>query len=292
MEIEEVLMARDELIVVTGATGRQGGAVARHLLADGWRVRGVTRSAGSAAARELARRGVEVVTADMGDLASLGRAFAGAYGVYSVQNAMTATSEGEVAQGRNVATAAAEAGVSHLVHGSAGPGTPGTGVAAWDGKLEVAAYARSRGLSLTVLRPTAFMELMTDKDLYPPVAAWHLMPRIVGEDRPLPWLCADDLGAIAAQAFADPATYAGLDIGLAADVRTIAQCRADWRAVTGRSPRRFPMPLWLFERFVGQDLTRMWRWLATHDIPADVDRTRSLLPTAVTVEEFLRRRLA
>jgi uncharacterized protein YbjT (DUF2867 family) len=283
-------MATDDLVVVTGATGRQGGAVARHLLADGWRVRGVTRSPHSAAAHELARRGVEVVPADMGELDALSRVCAGAYGVFSVQNAMIAGEEGEAAQGRNVATAAADAGVSHLVYGSAGPGTPRTGVAAWDVKLEVAEYARSCDLPLTVLRPMAFMELMTDKDLYPAVAAWHLMPRLVGDDRRLPWLSAEDLGAIAARAFADPAVYVGMDIGLAADVCTLAQCRALWRDVTGRDPRRFPMPVWLFERFVGQDLTRMWRWLATHDVEADLARTRSLLPTAATVEEFIRRR--
>jgi uncharacterized protein YbjT (DUF2867 family) len=283
-------MARDELIVVTGATGRQGGAVARHLVADGWRVRGVTRSGGSAAARELARRGVEVVTADMNDVDAMKRACADAYGVYNVQNPMISGEDGEEAQGRNVIDAAAEAGVSHLVYGSAGPGTPGTGVAAWDVKLEVAAYARSRGLPLTVLRPMAFMELMTDKDFYPPVSVWHLMPRLVGEDRPLPWLSAVDLGAIAARAFDDPATYVGMDVGLAADVRSLAQCRDVWRRVTGHAPRRFPMPLWMFERFVGRDLTRMWRWLAEHDVDADVARTRSLLPAAVSVEEFVRGR--
>ncbi len=283
-------MSRDDLVVVTGVTGRQGGAVARHLLAAGWRVRGLTRSSASAAAHELARRGVEVVTADMGDLDALSRACAGAHGVYSVQNAMIAGEDGEAAQGRNVATAAADAGVSHLIYGSAGPGTPGTGVAAWDVKLEVAAYARSCGLPLTVLRPMAFMELMTDKNLYPPVAAWHLMPRLVGDDRPLPWLSAEDMGAIAARAFGDPATHVGMDIGLASDICTLAQCRAVWRRVTGRDPRRIPMPVWLFERFAGQDLTRMWRWLAAHDVEADVAQTRSLLPTAATVEEFVRRR--
>ncbi len=283
-------MAHDDLVVVTGATGRQGGAVARQLLAEGWRVRGVTRSPDSAAARELAARGVEVVRADMGDLDAMRLACEEAHGVFSVQNPMIAGEAGELVQGRTVAAAAADAGVSHLVLGSAGPGTPGTGVAAWDGKLEVAAYARSRGLPLTVLRPMAFMELMTDKDLYPPVAAWHLMPRIVGDDRPLPWLSADDIGAIAARAFADPATYVGADLDLAADVRTLAECRETWRRVTGRHPRRFPMPVWLFERFTGQDLTRMWRWLATHEVVTDVSRTRSILPTAATVEEFVRRR--
>ena len=142
---------------------------------------------------------------------------------------MISGADGEVAQGKNVVDAAASGGVSHLVYGSAGPGTPGTGVAAWDVKLEVAAYARSRGLPLTVLRPMAFMELMTDKDLYPPVAAWHLMPRLVGEHRPIPWLSAEDLGAIAARAFADPASYIGSDLPLAADIRTLSQCRTTWR---------------------------------------------------------------
>jgi uncharacterized protein YbjT (DUF2867 family) len=283
-------MAEDDIVVVTGATGRQGGAVVRHLLSDGWRVRAVTRSPGSDRARALVRRGAEVVAGDMADLDAMRRACAGAYGVYSVQNPMTAGEEGEAVQGRNVATAAADAGVTHLVHGAAGPGTPGTGVAAWDVKLEVAAYARSRGLPVTVLRPMAFMELMTDKDLYPPVAVWHLMPRLVGEDRPLPWLSAEDLGAIAARVFGGPATYVGADLGLAADVRTLRQCREVWRDVTGRSPRRIPMPLWLFERFAGPDLTRMWRWLASHDVEADVAQTRSVHPGAETVEEFVRRR--
>jgi uncharacterized protein YbjT (DUF2867 family) len=136
----------------------------------------------------------------------------------------------------------------------------------------------------------AFMELMTDKDLYPPVAAWHLMPRLVGEERPLPWLSADDVGAIAARAFADPASYVGRDLALAGDVRTLSECRAIWRRVTGRNPRRFPMPLWLFKKFTGPDLTRMWRWLATHDVAVDPTETREHHPHAATVEQFLRQR--
>ena len=284
-------MTRDDhVIVVTGATGRQGGAVARHLLAEGWRVRGVTRSPDSAAAQELAKLGVEVVRADMADPDAMREACAGAHGVFSVQNPMISGEEGELAQGRNVVDAATDAGVSHLVYGSAGPGTPGTGVAAWDVKFAVAQYARSRGVPLTVLRPMAFMELMTDKDLYPSVAAWHLMPRLVGEERPLPWLSADDLGAIAARAFAEPASYVGADLPLAADVRTLSECRTIWRRVTGRRPRRFPMPVWLFERFVGPDLTRMWRWLATHEVDVDLADTRAHHPDVATVEEFVRRR--
>ena len=280
----------NQLVVVMGATGRQGGAVARCLLADGWRVRGVTRSPTGDAARELAASGVEMVQADMADPDSIRRACEGAYGVFSVQNPMISGEEGEVLQGRNVADEAAAAGVSHLVYGSAGPGTPGTGVASWDSKVEVAEHTRSLGLPLTVLRPMAFMELMTDRDLYPAVAAWHLMPKLVGEQRPITWLSAEDVGAIAARAFREPESYVGADLALAADLRTIAECRAIWQRETGRSPRRFPMPAWLFERFVGPDLTRMWRWLATHDVDVDLTETRAHLPTATTVDQFVRQR--
>jgi uncharacterized protein YbjT (DUF2867 family) len=280
----------DGPVVVTGATGRQGGAVARHLRAGGWQVRGVTRSPGSPAARDLARLGVEVVTADLADADTVRAVCEGAHGVFSVQNPAKGGRDAELLQGRTVVEAAAHAGVSHLVLASAGPGVPGTGVDAWDVKLEVVAHARDRGVPLTVLRPMAFMELMTDKNLYPQVAAWHLMPRLVGEDRPLPWLAAEDVGVIAAKAFGDPASYVGRDLPLAAERRTLAECRATWRDVTGRDPRRFPMPVWVFEKFVGPDLTRMWRWLATHDVDTDPAQTRSLHPTALTVEEFVRRR--
>jgi uncharacterized protein YbjT (DUF2867 family) len=283
------MAGQDRVVVVTGATGRQGGATARHLLAGGWRVRAVTRSADSKAARRLAALGAEIVQADMASADEMRKACAGAHGVFSVQNAMTSGEQGELAQGKNAADAAADSGVAHLVYGSAGPGTPGTGVAAWDVKLDVADHARSIGLPLTVLRPMAFMELMTDKDLYPAVAAWHLMPRIVGIDRPIPWLSAEDLGVVAARAFGDPGSYIGLDVGLAADVRTLGECREIWRRVTARSPRAFPMPVWLFQRFVGPDLTRMWRWLASHDIAVDVSETRAHHPSAMTVEQFLRR---
>ncbi len=134
------------IIVVTGATGRQGGAVARHLLADGWRVRGVTRSPDSKAAKTLAGLGVELARADMADGDRMRAVCVGGHGVFSVQNPMISGEQGELIQGCNVVDAAAAAGVSHMVYGSAGPGTPNSGVAAWDVKLEVAGYARSVGL--------------------------------------------------------------------------------------------------------------------------------------------------
>jgi uncharacterized protein YbjT (DUF2867 family) len=278
------------VVAVLGATGRQGGAVARHLLADGWRVRALTRRPADKPARELAQLGAEVLEADMADFAALRVAFADAYGVYSVQNPMISGIEAEVLHGKNVADAAKQTGVKHLVYGSAGIGVPGTGVPEWDSKLAVQAHMQTLGLPFTVLRPMAFMELMTDKAFFPPVSAWHLMPKLMGADRRIPWLCVDDLGAIAARAFGDPDGFIGADLKLAGDLKSIAECRELWAEVIGGPPRRFPMPVWMFERFVGTNLTTMWRWLRTGHVDADLAETRRVLPTVSTVREWLTRR--
>jgi uncharacterized protein YbjT (DUF2867 family) len=284
------MASRDRVVAVTGATGRQGGAVARRLLSDGWRVRAVTRKPDRPAARALAALGAEVVRADMMNTSELVHAFGDAYGVYSVQNFMPAGTEAEIIQGKNVADAAKATSVQHIVYGSAGTGATDTGIPSWDSKLTVQAHIEALGLPLTVLRPMAFMELMTDKGFFPPVSTWSLMPRLMGHDRPVGWICVDDLAAIAARAFAEPGRFIGADLSLTSDVQSIAQCRQIWGEVYGRPPRRASMPVWMFQRFVGSDLITMWRWLRTARFDIDPTPTRTVLPTALTVREWLVRR--
>jgi uncharacterized protein YbjT (DUF2867 family) len=231
--------------------------------------------------------GAEVILAELSDPASLLRAFDGAHGVYSVQNPMTSGLDAETVHGKNVADTAKKVGVDHLVYGSAGVGVAGTDVGSWESKLEVEAHMKALDLPVTVLRPMAFMELMTDETFFPAVSTWHLMPKLMGADRPVPWLCLDDLGAIAARVFANPDRFIGQDIKLASEVQTLRECRAVWREVMGRSPRRFPMPVWAFERFVGTDLTTMWRWLRTGHFDIDTSQTHAIVPTAATVRQWL-----
>src|SRR5262245_51877522 len=77
---------KNKIIAVTGATGQQGGVVARKLLAEGWKVRALTRDVDKPAAQELASLGAEIVAGDMEKQSELDVAFKGAYGVFSVQN--------------------------------------------------------------------------------------------------------------------------------------------------------------------------------------------------------------
>jgi uncharacterized protein YbjT (DUF2867 family) len=275
------------IVAVTGATGRQGRAVVRALLAEGWRVRGLTRDPARERARALAALGAEMVLADMEDPAALDRAFNGVHGVYSVQNHQISRLDGEIRQGRNVAEAAKRADVAHLVYGSAGTGERGTGIGSWESKLDVEERLRELDLPVTVLRPTAFMELMTDPAFYPAVGVWHVWPKLAGGSFEVLWLSCEDLGVIAGKVFADPQRYIGRDLTLAADRRSLDECRHIYARVYGRNPRRFPMPVWMLQRFA-PDTIALWRWLRATAFDTDLDVARSIHPTALGVEAWLR----
>src|SRR5687767_864808 len=112
-------MADKKIIAVTGATGTQGGGLVRAILADpnsGFAVRAITREPNKDKAKALAAAGAEVVKADLDDVESLKKAFAGAHGVYGVTNFWEHFSgEKEKAQAKNIADAAKAAGVKHVV---------------------------------------------------------------------------------------------------------------------------------------------------------------------------------
>lgn len=276
-----------QIIAVTGATGMQGRAVTRQLLAEGWRVRALTRNPARRKARAVGALGAEIVRADMDDTAGLERAFDGVSGVFAVHNHHISGYDGELAQGRNVTDAALRAGVPQVVYSAAGIGRPGTGIGSWDVKERIVQYMRDRDLPVAILRPMAFMELMTAPKFVPAASTWHLMPELMGAGRPVGWLAVDDLAVIAAKAFGERDRFVGRDVKLAADVRSIDECRALWREVMGRPPRRVPMPVWLFERFVGTDETTMWRWLRSNDIDLDTQPARQLHPQALSVHAWL-----
>jgi uncharacterized protein YbjT (DUF2867 family) len=278
---------KGKTFVVTGATGRQGSAVVRHLIQGGAQVKGLTRNPQSKKAKRIAAFGTKLVTGDMNDLSRLKTVFQGASGVYSVQNPYTSSFAAEVQQGKNVADAARATGIAHIVQGSAGFGEK-TGIPSWDSKLEIQEYMQSLGLPLTVLRPTAFMELISDPGFYPMASTFHHMPRLMGADKKVTWLAIDDLGAIAAKVFNDPQKYIGQDIKLASDLQTINEVRALYQEALGRKAPHFPMPEFMFRLFTGDDLIIMWKYLRTANYNwFTTDATLAILPEAQTVRTWM-----
>src|SRR5262245_47105712 len=216
----------DKVIAVTGATGQQGGAVARKLLADGWKVRALTRDVNKPTAQELASLGAEIVPGDMENSAELNAAFQGAYGVFSVQNFWLPNVgyEGEIRQGKNVADAAKAAGVQHLVYSSVGAAHRGMGQKHFDSKWIIEQYIHTLDVPYTILRPAAFM------DNYNWSRAYILNGTFTGTglrpEKEMQIIAVEDIGVFVALAFANPKEFLGKTIELSGDELTEAQIAA------------------------------------------------------------------
>jgi uncharacterized protein YbjT (DUF2867 family) len=161
-------MAAKKVLVVFGATGVQGGSVAKAFLGDAklkesWVIRGVTRDVSKPSAKSLENLGAETITADLNDASTLKNAVKGAYAVFAVTNFWESHSaDVEIKQGKAIADAAKEAGVQHFVWSSLLNVTELSkgalpGVTHFDSKAKVEAYIRQIGLPATFFLPGFYM---------------------------------------------------------------------------------------------------------------------------------------
>ena len=193
-------------VLVTGATGKQGGSVARHMLGKGWNLVALTRDPKSKAAKALLEKGVEVVQGDMEDASSLDGALRGVYGVYSVQDFWSVGAKHEVVQGKNLADAAKKAGVDHFVYSSVGGAERNTGIGHWESKWEIEKHIRKLGLPATVFRPAAFMENYYVDQVEIGILQGKLFDPVHG-DKPYQTIASDDIGGFVALAFERPKDF-------------------------------------------------------------------------------------
>jgi uncharacterized protein YbjT (DUF2867 family) len=276
----------ERLVLVAGATGRQGGAVARSLLNRGFRVRALTRDPQKPAAQALAQQGADVVQGDMNDRSALDRVLAGAYGVFSVQNFVETGPEGEVKQGETLADAAKAAGIQHFVYSSVGSSYRETGIPHFESKWQIEKHVREVGLPYTILRPVFFMhnwEMMRAQILDSGTLAQPLDP-----DKPLQQVDAEDLGAFATLAFERPEEWLEREVDLAGDEQTMPEIAGTFSQVTGREIHYSQAPWDQFEEQMGEELTIMWRWFNAVGYEADISALRQEYPELTTFERYLR----
>jgi uncharacterized protein YbjT (DUF2867 family) len=225
----------EKTIVVAGATGKQGGAVARHLLRAGWRVRGLTRNAQSPAATALAGLGAEMRGADLNDRSSLEIALAGAYGVFSVQNFYESGVglRGEIAQGKNLADAALSAKVQHFVQSTMAKTENAAAIEHFESKAHIEKHIKAIGLPASFIGTVWFMDNLLD-DSFGGERSFAVLRGSLGKDRPFEMLAVDDIGAIAALMFAEPSKFLGTHLDVAGDRLTVRQMAATFATVLGR----------------------------------------------------------
>lgn len=242
-------------ILVTGATGQQGGAVARALLAKGQQVRVMTRHPEKAAS--LAKAGAEVVQGDLTNRAILQMALRGVHGVFAMSTWVEEGMEAEVRQGTMLADAAKQAGITHYVYTSVGSAHRNTGIPHFDSKWKVEQHIRQIGLPATILRPVWFMENFTTFSK-PSAEGILMMP--MRADKKLAMVALKDIGEFGAAAFMRPNDFLGQAIDLAGDELTMPDVAAHLSKVTGRSIQFQGLPLEQAEAAMGHDLATMFRW--------------------------------
>lgn len=175
-------------ILVTGATGRQGGAAARQLLAAGYTVRCMTRKPDSGKAKELERLGARIVAGDLSDASSVRRAVTGAWGVFAVLTMAEAGVKWEEEQGKMLAGYSRDAGVFHYVYSSVASADRDTGIPHFESKRRIEeAVAGLRFPSYTVLRPVSFMENYLNPNTLDMLEKGKLMSGLIPEKNISSW---------------------------------------------------------------------------------------------------------
>ncbi|XP_023611082.1 nmrA-like family domain-containing protein 1 [Myotis lucifugus] len=285
-----------KVVVVFGATGAQGGSVARTLLEDGtFRVRAVTRDLGQKAAKELRLQGAEIVQGDQDDEASMKLALTGAHATFIVTNYWENCSrEQEVKQGKLLANLAKRLGLHYVVYSglenikklTAGRLAAGH----FDGKGEVEEYFRDIGVPMTSVRLPCYFENLLSyfRPQKAPDRKSYLLSLPMG-DIPMDGMSVTDLGPVVLSLLKMPEQYIGQNLGLSTCRHTAEEYAALLSKHTGKTVHDAKTTPEDYEKlgFPGaQDLANMFRFYALKP-DRNIELTLRLNPKARTLDQWL-----
>src|SRR6476469_1920895 len=306
-------MAEKKTIAVFGATGAQGGGLARAILDDpggGFAVRAVTRHVDLDKARTLAAGGAEVVAADLDDAASVERAMQGAYGAYGVTNYWEHFSpEKELAQARTLAQAAKAAGIRHFVWSTLedtrrkvpldDPRMPTLlgryKVPHFDAKGEADDLFRAAGVPTTFLLTSFYWDNLIHFGMGPKPGPDGVLQFVLPMgDAKLPGIAAEDIGRCAYGVFKAGPEYIGKTVGIAGEHLSGAEMAAALGKALGREVRHGAATPEQFRAFGfpgADDLGNMFQYKrdfeADFRAPRDVEATRRLNPRLQSFAQWL-----
>lgn len=283
-------------VLVVGATGRQGGAVIRHLRKHGYRLRALCRDPESRAARALAQSGVRILKGDLDDRSSLDAAVDGAQGVFSVTSfwdrtpGSTRGPEREARHGKNLLDAAKAAGVAHVVQASGAGVTIAPSLAVNRGKLEVEEHGLSLGIRITILRSVFFMDNFDDPEMgLCDSARRGQLDMPFDPEMKLQMIAVDDVGRLAAMAFEGHPAITGQRLDVAGDELTMTGIADTLARVLGRPVRYTGSSDRLAQvRQMDPDLADLFASVSDIGFKASIAPLRRHQPDLLTFEDYLR----
>lgn len=264
-------MSDKKTVLVTGATGQQGGAVARELLTRGYTIKALTRNTQSDSARALAKLGAELVQGDLDDAASLEKAVNNTWGVFAVQNTWEAGVENEEVQGKRIAEIAKRENVQHFVYSSVGSAHRNTGIPHFDNKWRIEETVRGLDFpSYTVVRPVFFMENFVSPWFKPGIDDGKLMIGIQPGTL-LQMISVASIGRYGCWAFENHQNLNGRAIDIADDARTMPEAAEIIGQAAGRSVEFVSVPIEEVRKF-SEDFAIMLEWFDRVGYDADIEK--------------------
>jgi len=264
-------------VLVTGATGNQGGALARLLLSRGHRVRGLTRKPDSAAARNLKAAGAEIAVGDMQDRGSLAHAASGMDAVCCVSTPFDSGGPAaEARQGINMADAAKFSEVRHLVYMSVPKADTHTGIPHFESKAEVERHVQSVGIPWTIIGPSMFMENFLGPYFHPELLEGRFAIAVSPRCK-LQLVCLEDIAGFAALVLENPERFRGKRIDIASDEHTPSEIADTLAHATGRQVKYQHTPLERVRAW-SKDMALMFDWFDRQGTGIDIAKLRRDYP--------------
>ncbi len=269
-------MAKALTVLVTGATGKQGGALARALLKKGHHVRALTRRPESGAAQDLKRLGAELVPGSMEERPALEQAATGSDAIFAVSDFWGSGPEAEVRQGTTVADAAKRAGVPHLVYTSVPKANEYTGIPHFDTKTRIEKYIVGLGVPYTIIGPTFFMENYLSP-WWAPELQQGRFPLALKPHTKLQQIAVEDIGNFAALVIERRNDFLGQRIDIASDELTGPEIAQKLSRVLGRRIEYRHLPIEELKKF-NEEFGIMFDWFENTGTGIAIAKLRAAYP--------------
>jgi len=258
-------------VLVTGVTGKQGGAVARNLINKNVEVFGLSRNTGTAGAKELKELGIQVLEGNLDEISSYRSYLENIDTVFFVQ-AMEQGYDNEVKQGKMFIQAVVEQGIKHLVYSSVLGADLNTGVPHFDSKNELEKFIKQNGITYTILRPASFNENFLNPEITKRILKGKLvMP--LHKNVIQQFVSTNDIGKITTQVINNPDTYKNKTISIATDEKQMHEVADIFSQVLNKKITYNKLPGIITRLVMGKNLYKMFSYMNKNNFKAveDID---------------------
>jgi uncharacterized protein YbjT (DUF2867 family) len=263
-------------VLVTGATGQQGGHVARRLLERGHRVRALTRKSDSPEAGELRKLGAEIVVGDLGDQASVERVARGVDAAFLVATPYEQGVPAEIRFGKTALNGLHAAGVPFVVYSSVSDADRKTGIPHFDSKAEVEAHLRGLGTDHAIVAPVFFMENLLAPWIAAGVAQGVLSTGVLPTHK-LQVISLPEIAEFSVLAIEQPGAFRGKRVNIASDEPTFPTVAARLSELTGRKVAYHATPIDEVRK-QSADAAAMYDWFNRVGYSVDIPRLKREYP--------------